>query len=78
MTAWRKDVIKMIPVVRVCAVASANGCRLRKRKLTLNNRGGMMDDRVVKISFIAARINSVNPTQRNAIVSADDPLRGIS
>ena len=37
-----------------------------------------MGDRVVKISFIALKINSVDPTQRNAIVSADDPLRRIS
>ena len=33
-----------------------------------------MGDRVVIISFIAAKTNKTHPTERSAIVSADDPL----
>lgn len=50
----------------------------RRHRLTLNNRGGIMGDREVKVSFIAARIKSVSPMQRRAIVLADDPLSSIS
>lgn len=50
----------------------------RRHRLTLNNRGGMIGDREVNISFIAARIKSASPTQRRAIVLADDPLSRIS
>ena len=32
-----------------------------------------MGDLVVNISFIEARINSAHPTQRRAMVSAEDP-----
>ena len=34
----------------------------------------MIGDRVVKISLVVARTNSVHPKQRRVITSVDDPL----
>ena len=66
--------IKMTAVVRVCdARQKIVSSHLKKHELTLNNRGGTMGDRVVNISFIEAINNSAHPTQRRAMVSAEDP-----
>ena len=74
-----KHVIKIMPVVRVCNEASAIMRALTWRECpTLNRRGGTTGDREVMISLIEPRIKSVHPTDRRAMVSADDPYNELS
>jgi hypothetical protein len=41
--------------------------------LTLNNRGGMIGDLVVKLSFTPQASNNTPPVTKNEMVFAEDP-----
>lgn len=71
--ACRKTDIKMNAVVRTCDRFSYHCFSRKKSGRTLNNRGGMIGERVVNISLKVATISSAIPTTSGAIVCGVDP-----
>lgn len=74
-TAWKKVVIRMIPVVLVYInVDIPEFVRINLFEHTWNKRGGTIGDLFVYISLTPPEINITTPTTRRAIVCAALPV----